>query len=245
MRTFPSRNSIKKENFYELEHKSTSQFTANIILEDIMVWSSDSPTEKVLSSIAGKLIDIHANLWEKIIYLIKRNTRLQELVLSVSDVDQNVNREIVSLLVENPPVDLKSIKTEQKMLLLEVMSNLETLLNRFVKKHSDTIISRNKSHLLNLEGDGLHENTKWFLKHHNKTTRQIKKLEKKLIIVNEQLKIIDKEKGDLLDIIQKSQYTSQIDVVLLKLQKEKEKSAHLQSIVDDMYLSSANNRKHK
>lgn len=68
--------------------------------------------------------------------------------------------------------------------------------------------------------------------------RELRKLRKHLSVVNDRLKMADKEKRDLLNALQRNQSNPSapsVDALQKMLDKEKEKNVHLQSVVDEMF----------
>lgn len=190
-------------------------------VNDIRVWDRRSPDDEVLNSIAGKLLIMYGRLRVETHRLKADKERLRWLIAqSVSSADSPVDE--LSRMLDG---DLQATGVPtvlQKRDLVEIITRVRDAL------------SANREHRTSVTGNSCCGRRL----HSVMATHELRELRARLTAVKDRLRAAEKDKRDLLDIVERSRSDpTTVESLQAVLSKEREKNVHLQSVVDDMFIA--------
>ncbi|XP_022180037.1 uncharacterized protein LOC111040420 [Myzus persicae] len=190
-------------------------------VNDIRVWDRRSPDDEVLNSIAGKLLIMYGRLRAETHRLKADKERLRWLIAqSVSSADSPVDE--LSRMLDG---DLQATGVPtvlQKRDLVEIITRVRDAL------------SANREHRTSVTGNSCCGRRL----HSVMATHELRELRARLTAVKDRLRAAEKDKRDLLDIVERSRSDpTTVESLQAVLSKEREKNVHLQSVVDDMFIA--------
>jgi len=204
-----------------IEERGTEVSTIPMLgVNDIRVWDRLSPDDEVLKSIAERLLIVHGRLRAETHRLTAARERLRWLITqSVSAGGQ------VEELAKVLDGDLQTTGVPavlQKRDLVEIMTRVRDGLTAN-RGHRPSVIGNSCC------GRRLHSVM---------ATQELRELRKRLTLVKDRLRAAEKDKRDLLGIVERSRSDpTTVESLQAVLSKEKEKNNHLQSVVDDMFIA--------
>ncbi|KAL5243493.1 hypothetical protein ACI65C_010903 [Semiaphis heraclei] len=179
-------------------------------VNDIRVWDRRSPNDEILKSIAERLLIVHGRwrLEAETHRLTAAGERLRWLI------PQSMSSAGVPELSRVLDGDLQIL---QKRDLVEIMTCVRDGLS--VNRGPRTSVTGNSCC-----GGRLHSMM---------ATQELRELRTRLTLVKDRLRAVEKDKRDLLSIVERSQSDpTTVESLQTVLSKEREKNDHLQSVVD-------------
>jgi len=220
---FGVRTQIHDRNEEEtIEERGTEESTVPMLgVNDIRVWDKRSPDDEILKSIAERLLIVHGRLRAETHRLTAARERLRWLITqSMSSaggpVDELARVLDTDLQVTGVPTVL------QKRDLVEIMTRVRDGL------------SANRWHRTSVTGNSCCGRRL----HSVLATQELRELRTRLTLVKDRLRAAEKDKRDLLGIVERSRSDpTTVESLRAVLSKEREKNDHLQSVVDDMFIA--------
>jgi hypothetical protein len=205
-----------------IKRRDTEESTVSTIrMSDIRVWDRRSPNDGVLNSIAGRLLVHNRRLQAETDRLAADRERLRWLIAqSVSSASNQVD-ELTRVLNGDFSASVPAVL--QKRELIEIMTRVR-----------DALLANRGNRLSVAENGG---NSCCNRRLHGLTAaHELRELRKRLALVTDRLRAAEKDKSDLLGIVERSRSDpTPIESLRAVLSKEKEKNDHLQSVVDVMF----------
>lgn len=195
-------------------------------MSDLRVWDKRSPDDGVLNSIAGRLLVHHRRLRAERDRLAADRERLHQLIEAKSVQSTSANHHSVDELTrvldgDSPAGCVPAVL--QKRELVEIMTRIR-----------DALTANRENRPSVAENGG---NSCCSRRLHGMTAvHESRELRKRLALVTDRLKAAEKDRRDLLGVVERSRSDpTPIESLRAVLSKEKEKNDHLQSVVDVMF----------
>jgi len=191
-------------------------------VSDIRVWDRRSLDDEVLNSIAEKLLIVHGRLRAEKRRLAAVKERLRWLITQSSSSAGSPVNELAQALNDDLQVKGVPIAVLQKRDLVEIMTRIRDAL------------SANRGHRPSVSGNSCCGRRL----HSVMATQELRELRARLALVKDRLRATEKDKRDLLGIVERSRSDpTTVESLQAVLSKEREKNNHLQSVVDDMFIA--------
>ncbi|CAI6346031.1 unnamed protein product [Macrosiphum euphorbiae] len=199
-----------------VEGRKESTFSM-LEVSDIRVWDSRSPDDEVLKSIAERLLIVHGRLRAETRRLAADRERLRSLIAQSAS-----SAELARALDGDLQATGVPTAVLQKRDLVEIMTRVRDAL------------SANHGHMPSVAGNSCCGRRL----HSAMATQELRELRTRLAVVKDRLRAAEKDKRDLLGIVERSRSDpTTVESLRAVLGKEKEKNNHLQSVVDDMFIA--------
>jgi len=196
-------------------------------MSDLRVWDKRSPNDGLLNSIARRLLVHHRRLRADRDRLTADRERLRQLIeaQSVQSTSANHHRSVDELTRvldgDSPAGGVPAVL--QKRELVEIMTRIR-----------DALTANRENRPSGTENGG---NSCCSRRLHGMTAvHESRELRKRLALVTDRLKAAEKDRRDLLGVVERSRSDpTPIESLRAVLGKEREKNDHLQSVVDVMF----------
>jgi len=186
-------------------------------VSDIRVWDRRSPDDEVLKSIAERLLIVHGRLRAETRRLAADREQLRWLIAQSAS-----SAELARALDGNLQATSVLTTVLQKRDMIEIMT------------HVRDALSANHGHRSTVAGNSCCGRRL----HSAMATQELRELRTRLAVVKDRLRAAEKDKRDLLVIVERSRSDpTTVETLRAVLSKEKEKNNHLQSVVDDMFIA--------
>ncbi|XP_060867526.1 uncharacterized protein LOC132942867 [Metopolophium dirhodum] len=197
-------------------HDRIDEETVSMLgVSDIRVWDRRSPDDEVLKSIAERLLIVHGRLRAETRRLAADRERLRWLIAQSAS-----SAELARALDGDLQATGVLTAVLQKRDLVEIMTHVRDAL---LANHGHRpTVARNSCC-----GRRLHSAM---------ATQELRELQSRMAVVKDRLRAAEKDKRDLLGIVERSRSDpTTVESLRAVLSKEKEKNNYLQSVVDDMF----------
>ncbi|XP_027849465.1 uncharacterized protein LOC114129041 [Aphis gossypii] len=196
-------------------------------MSDLRVWDKRSPNDGSLNSIAGRLLVHHRRLraeWDR---LTADRERLRQLAEAKPVRSTGANHRSVDELAR--PLDGDSSAggvpaVLRKRELVEIMTRIRDALTAANRENGPSVAENGGNSCCSRRLHGM------------TAVHESRELRKRLALVTDRLKAAEKDRRDLLGVVERSRSDpTPIESLRAVLSKEKEKNDHLQSVVDVMF----------
>jgi len=208
-----------------IEGREAEESTVPMLgVSDIRVWDRRSPDDEVLKSIAERLLIVHGRLRAETRRLAADRERLRRSIAQSAAPSAGGPVGELARALDGGLQATAGVPTAvlRKRDLVEIMTRVRDAL------------SANRGHGSPVAGSSCCGRRL----HSAMATQELRELRTRLAVVKDRLRAAEKDKRDLLGIVERSRSDpTTVESLRAVLSKEREKNNHLQSVVDDMFIA--------